>query len=211
MKYLDIEQAVMDLRSFNADGTAELLEWIKKHRGLAVKANEQYKAHCYPEDKLTYHKAEHNILLPRMSSTAREVLDLLVNVMTESNRVKVSSRDIARILNIRPNTVNKAINELIEQGCLAVEVKASGRKAPVYMINPRIASIGRTMTSNGIDAFNKIAQHPFNCVKTVNHTERKNIYDKKLNISYVELKPKEKTDAVEATPAKENNSKKQSF
>lgn len=188
MKRLSVEQAIIDLQAQGVPGTAEILEWLKHHKGIAKKADECFQAHRYPDERLTYHRTNHDIVLNRMTPAARQVLDIMTSASMESNLVQVSSREMAAILNLQHSTAAAAIQELLDMGCIAVKEKGAGRRAPVYMIHPNIMAIGKSKPYNGIEAYSSICKTALQCKKIKNLITCEVIYNKELEITYSAIK-----------------------
>lgn len=107
-------------------------------------ADNLFKSHQYPKHVLDWCKVKNDVEFSRfLSPKATALLTAMYQNMWVRNLIQLSHRDIIRIAKIGSlSSVRTALDELIENGCIAVKLKGTTRRPDIYMVNPLIATVG---------------------------------------------------------------------
>ena len=145
-KKTSIMQALEDLKRSggNKDAVTILIQQLKEDRELEEIVEKRFRERLYPDKSLTWSKLQCEIEFSRfLSPNAVTILTMMCQNMRHGNLLQISQRKIAEICSVTsPKAVVKALNELIECGCIAVRIEGNTRRAPIYMVNPEISTIG---------------------------------------------------------------------
>lgn len=140
-----IIQCLLDMQQvgFPLEPIEQLLESINNNNNKLQKAEQIFKEHQYPDNRTTFFQGNRDIELTCfLSSNELKILYLMIQVMRKGNLVELSISDIKEYLNIADKTATKALNELKNKGCIAVQFNRNKTRGTVYMINPTIAIVG---------------------------------------------------------------------
>lgn len=99
----------------------------------------------YPDSTLTFHKVERSVEVGRfLSMRDLKILRAFEVSVDQANLVQASVRDVMRAAGVDLNTARAGIESLLELGCIAIKQRGSGTRASIYMLNPEIATVGKT-------------------------------------------------------------------
>jgi hypothetical protein len=125
-----------------------IAEEIQKNPRLQKQIDDQVKGKLYADKSVNWLKLSNYIAEPAtycLSGSATQVLMLLAGLMSQGNNlIQASNMAICQQLHIAKNTCNSALKELITQGYIAIYQPAKSHQAAIYMINPRVATCGKT-------------------------------------------------------------------
>lgn len=145
-KKTSIMQALEDLKRSggNKEAVNILIQQLKEDGELEKIVEKRFRERLYPDKSLTWSKLQCDIEFTRfLSPNAVTILTMMCQNMRHGNLLQISQRKISEITSVTsPKAVVKALNELIACGCIAVRIEGNTRRAPVYMVNPEIATIG---------------------------------------------------------------------
>lgn len=141
-------QALLDLKEcgFEVDS---LIKEIEKDEVNRKKADKLFDEHQYPDKSLKYTQYfNFNECRADMelSAQALKILILFIKDMPENGLVSISREYIGKITHLSPKTIRKAINELLDNGFIALMYEPTNKHAPIYMINPDIANTGKPVS-----------------------------------------------------------------
>ena len=90
-------------------------------------------------------------VLPDYDDSVRELdVGTMCQNMRHGNLLQISQRKIIEITSVNsPKAVVKALGELISCGAIAIRIEGTTHRAPVYMINPAIATVGTEIDKLG--------------------------------------------------------------
>lgn len=145
-KKTSIMQALEDLKSSGGDIEAvnKLIHQLEENKELQEVVEKIFRNRLYPEKSLTWLKLRGDVEFSRfLSPNAVTILIAMCQNMRHGNLLQISQRKIMAITSISsPKAVVKALDELISVGAIAVRLKGTSHRPPVYMVNPEIATIG---------------------------------------------------------------------
>lgn len=149
-KFNPIIQALLDLEQSGID-TKELQKQLKNDTTALNKATKLFESHQYPDRVLRYVQLKNfrecraiaNLTSQKGGASARSVLIELVRIMNSDLLVTVSSEYLTKILNMSKPTILMAIKMLKNLGFIATYLPQQGRIATIFMINPKIAIVGK--------------------------------------------------------------------
>lgn len=145
-KKTSIMQALEDLKSSGGDVEAvnKLIGQLEENKELQEIVEKIFRNRLYPDKSLTWLKLRGDVEFSRfLSPNAVTVLIAMCQNMRHGNLLQISQRKIMEITSISsPKAVVKALEELISYGAIAVRLKGTSHRPPVYMINPVIATVG---------------------------------------------------------------------
>lgn len=135
----------------NKDAVTKLIQQLKEDRELEEIVEKRFRERLYPDKSLTWSKLQCEIEFSRfLSPNAVTILTMMCQNMRHGNLLQISQRKIAEICSVTsPKAVVKALNELIECGCIAVRIEGNTRRASIYMVNPEISTIGKPIRKLG--------------------------------------------------------------
>lgn len=152
-KKTSIMQALEDLKRSggNKEAVNILIQQLKEDGELQEIVEKRFRERLYPDKSLTWSKLQCEIEFSRfLSPNAVTILMAMCQNMRHGNLLQISQRKIAEITSVTsPKAVVKALNELIECGCIAVRVEGNTRRPTIYMVNPAISSIGSPIKKLG--------------------------------------------------------------
>lgn len=141
-----IMQALLDLKASGGDANsiAILTQQLENNNTILEDADRLFDKHQHPEYVLTWCKLYGNVEFSRfLSVNALAVLIAMCQNMNHWNSLQISYRDIVNITALNSlKSVKPALQELIEKGCIAVQVPGTTKRPTVYMVNPEIATVG---------------------------------------------------------------------
>jgi len=141
-----IIQSLLDIKASGASAhlVDELLEILRTNKKILGDADELFRSHQYPSRALDWCKVQNNVEFSRfLSPKATAVLTAMYQNMWHGNLIQLSHRDIIRIAKIGSlSSVKVALDELTDNGCIAIKIPGTTRRPTVYMVNPLIATIG---------------------------------------------------------------------
>lgn len=145
-KKTSIMQALEDLKSSGGDIEAvnKLIYQLEENKELQEVVEKIFRNRLYPEKSLTWLKLRGDVEFSRfLSPNAVTILIAMCQNMRQGNLLQISQRKIMAITSISsPKAVVKALDELISVGAIAVRLKGTSHRSPVYMVNPEIATVG---------------------------------------------------------------------
>lgn len=98
----------------------------------------------YNNDNITWYRHYFSEIPRSLSANANIILTLMCNVMAQGNLVQLSWQDIIDGTGIRnKKSIQTAIKDLLDNGCIAIKCNGDKRNATIYMVNPDIAIIGK--------------------------------------------------------------------
>lgn len=139
-------QALLDIKASGAPAPLvnDLLDILRNDAVILQDADNLFKSHQYPKHVLDWCKVKNDVEFSRfLSPKATALLTAMYQNMWVRNLIQLSHRDIIRIAKIGSlSSVRTALDELIENGCIAVKLKGTTRRPDIYMVNPLIATVG---------------------------------------------------------------------
>ena len=100
----------------------------------------------YKDSNITWYKKHFLELSRLLSSSANLILDLMCNLMAQGNLVQLSWQNIIDGTGIKnKKSIKNAIEELLDNGCIAIKFPSDKRNATIYMVNPEIATVGKNL------------------------------------------------------------------
>lgn len=152
-KKTSIMQAMEDLKRSggNKDAVNILIQQMTEDEELQEIVEKRFRERLYPDKSLKWSKLQCEVEFSRfLSPNAVTILMMMCQNMRHGNLLQISQRKIAEICSVTsPKAVVKALNELIECGCIAVRIEGNTRRAPIYMVNPEISTIGTPIKKLG--------------------------------------------------------------
>lgn len=139
---LDLKQTLHIHGQFTFD---ELLAYMKENISERDEASKLMVSHEYNQRNIHFDQRYKQLQYRECVSAAGMItLEAMIQFMNTQNMVSLSQKDIIESTALaNKNTVSKAISNLLENGCIAVVIKSSRRRAAVYMVNPLIATCGK--------------------------------------------------------------------
>lgn len=126
-----------------ADALNQMLEAANADPKLCKATDKLFDTHRYPENSILWTKHRRDNELQRILSPEEKlILDTFEQYMNQSNLLQISSRMLVKCTGLNDRTVRKALDSLIEKGCLAVHTTGPSNRAKIYMLNPEIATVG---------------------------------------------------------------------
>lgn len=168
----------------------------------------------YNNDNITWYRHYFSEISRILSTNANIVLALMCNVMAQGNLVQLSWQNIIDGTGIRnKKSIQTAIKDLQDNGCIAIKFKGDKRNATVYMINPEIAIVGKN-TSLHNKFWELITHDEFNKWSAIKHditysreivkrTDKGNKY--KCTFGKMGPPPEEVEESAEPTNFKDKN------
>lgn len=157
-----IRQALLDLKSAggDADAIAILINQIDNNKQLLEDAEALFNSHQHPEHSLKWCKLQGDIEFSRfLSANAIIILVAMCQNMNHWNLIQISQRTIMEITALKSlKSVGPALQELIDTGCITIQIDGTTRRATVYMVNPEIAVVGSKIP-NFKDTFWRVADN----------------------------------------------------
>ncbi len=126
--------------------TLELLDSLKQNYTITKKTDDIFNSHQYNDKKIHFAKLENfNRLqiLDELTAPAIKILMFIIQVSSQDNLISLKINDITKILNISKPTIIKAIQELIDNGCISIFKNRTKEYGTIYMLNPEIATTGK--------------------------------------------------------------------
>lgn len=149
-----IVQALLDMKanSFPKAEIDSLLLFYENSPISAEEADKEFNQHQYPDDNLTFCKATRELEYCRyLSSDAVKVLNVLIQNMNTQNNIEMSISDIKLTGNLPDKRATKALHELRENGCIAVRLNRNKIHGTIYMVNPKIATVGKVISKSSLE------------------------------------------------------------
>lgn len=98
----------------------------------------------YNNDNIKWYRHYFSELSRVLSANANVILTLMCNVMAQGNLVQLSWQNIIDGTGIKnKKSIQTAIKDLQDNGCIAIKCNGDKRNATIYMVNPDIAIIGK--------------------------------------------------------------------
>lgn len=148
-------QALLDLAD-SGHGTMtvdQMISRLSSDSKLRTAMQKKWDAHAYPEDAMEWAQLTKAQQLLTLSDTALKVLTCMGLYAHQSTLLQVSYRDLAVITEIKDRSLRTAIRELINTGCIRIEVPSIQHAAPIYSVNPAIINKG-TRRKSAARAYN---------------------------------------------------------
>lgn len=127
---------------------AAIAQELQKNQKLLQQADAILQGKLYSDKSVNWLKLSNFIAEPalyNLNANAIQVLMLLIGTMSQGNNlIQISVFILCKQLQISKNTCTKALKELVATGYIAVYQQAKGHEATIYMINPRIATCGKS-------------------------------------------------------------------
>lgn len=148
-----IIQALEDLQNSGGDVDAvkKLIGQLEKNEDLCETVEKMFRNRLYPDKSLKWLKLQGDVEFSRfLSPNAITILIAMCQNMRHGNLLQISQRKIIEITSVNsPKAVVKALGELISCGAIAIRIEGTTHRAPVYMINPAIATVGTEIDKLG--------------------------------------------------------------
>lgn len=123
----------------------------------------------YNNDNITWYRHYFSEIPRLLSANANIILTLMCNVMAQGNLVQLSWQNIIDGTSIKSKkSIQTAIKELLNNGCIAIKFQGDKRNATVYMVNPDIAIVGKTANLHN-QFWELINQDEFNKWYSIKH------------------------------------------
>lgn len=155
-----IRQALLDLKDSgcNLDAITVLIDQIDTDKQKLEDAEHRFNTHQYPEHSLVWCKLQGDIEFGRfLSPNAINILVVMCQNMNHWNLIQLSQRKIKEITAIKSlKYVGPALQELIDTGCITIQIDGTTRIPTVYMVNPEIATVGNPIP-NYVNTFWRVA------------------------------------------------------
>lgn len=141
-----IMQALLDLKSSGGDACAIaiLTQQLENDNRVLEDAEKLFKKHQHPEHTLKWCKLYGNVEFSRfLSVNALSILVAMCQNMNHWNLLQINYRTIIEITPLNSlKSVKPALQELMEKGCIAVQIEGTTKSPAVYKVNPEIAIVG---------------------------------------------------------------------
>ncbi len=145
-QHTTIDIAVQDLAATTTIDKSKLddiIEHFSEHPDEAEAFCKRFERHKYPEKSIVWAHYYINVqLYDKISNGAAVLLDGFIKTMSTSNLVAFSVRKGKLLAGMGRDNANKAVNELLQTGCVVVYRAGTTRKPTIYMVNPLIAYKG---------------------------------------------------------------------
>lgn len=136
---LDLQRAGFPLQQIE-----ELLEFANDNNDKLQKADKIFNEHQYPDNNITFFQGNRDLQITCfLSANEMKILYLMMQNMRKGNLVELSIADIKTYIDISDKTATKALNDLKDKGCIAVQFSRSKTRGTVFMVNPDIAVTGK--------------------------------------------------------------------
>lgn len=146
-------QHVLEYKELGGSMNISLSDFLKlaqedsSMQKLVKEADKAVDRKGYPDSSLTFHKTERGVEVGRfLSMRDLKILRAFEVSVDQANLVQASTRDIERAAGVDLATARAGINSLLEKGCIAIKQRGRGTRASIYMLNPEIATVGKTKT-----------------------------------------------------------------
>lgn len=141
-------QALLDLKiaGFPNDILDQLIDYADENPEALINADKTFQEHQYPQHSIKFIKMSNEIEFCKyISAPAASILMVMCQSMRTGNKIQLSQADLINITGIgNKKTVSKALGELMENGYIVLVIDGNTRRSPVYMINPEIATVGKS-------------------------------------------------------------------
>lgn len=136
----------------------DLPEYIDSHLSEAMKVEERFNNHQYPEDTLVFSKKNETIPLAYLLTVYElSIIELMMELSGVNNLVELSIQDIMDYSGVHNrSTITKSLKRLVDDGFIAVMFNRNKTHGTVYMLNPNINTIGKVNKSLLINTFWKL-------------------------------------------------------
>lgn len=134
----------------------DLLALLQKDKLKCNEYDKLYDSHQYPDKALKYSQYRNfNECRADMelSASALKILLLFIKDMPENSLVSVSKEYIQKITHLSKPTIIKSIQELLDNGFIALMLPPTNKQAPIYMVNPDVANTGKPVSDMQRDNF----------------------------------------------------------
>lgn len=125
---------------------SKLLEELKNKNSLQKKVDDKFNAHKYNQKNITYSKLENfkNLkFVNNLSSNSVKLLFLIIQTASQDNLIEIRVSVLMEVLKLSKPTVIKCLSELVDVGAISVMRKKNKLQGTIYMLNPKIASVGK--------------------------------------------------------------------
>lgn len=141
-------QALLDLKiaGFPNDLIDQLIDFANVNQEALENADKAFQEHQYPQHSIKFVKMSNEIEFCKyIGAPATAILTAMCQNMRTGNKIQLSQSDLLNITGVgNKKTVSKALGELMENGYIALVIDGNTRRSPVYMVNPKIATVGKS-------------------------------------------------------------------
>lgn len=144
-------QHILEYRELGGSMNISMADFLKlaqqdsSMQKLVKEADKAVDRKGYPDSSITFHKTERDVEVGRfLSMRDLKILRAFEVSIDQGNLVQASTRDIEKAAGVDLATARAGINSLLEKGCIAIKQRGRGTRASIYMLNPEIATVGKS-------------------------------------------------------------------